>query len=217
VGANLSFMRTPRPDLPPRSIDPLRVAALALVLLLAPAIAACAEETKPADPNGKPAPAASKAASPVKKVFTNKDLERYHSASAGGAIVVDMNAVQQKKDEAAPPKDEGAIYPDEKARRMADLEQQIKDVQERVADLDKRLAFMANPYLPPPQMTPEEIQAQKGTSQKEAYQALQAEKAALVERASGLQGDLARLIATPTQPRAGADATPPDSGSQPQP
>jgi hypothetical protein len=195
----------------------MRASCLALVLLLAPAIAAGADDTKPPDPNGKSAPAATKAAPPSTKVFTNKDLERYHAASGGGAIVVDMNAVQRAKDEAAPPKDESAIYPDEKARRMADLQQQIKDVQERIADLDKRLAFMANPYLPPPQMTPEEIQAQKGMSQKEAYQAVQAEKAALVERASGLQGDLAKLIATPTQPRAGVAATPPDSGSQPQP
>src|SRR5260221_10078221 len=194
----------------------MKAPSLVLILLLAPTFPSCAEETKPADPNGKAA-AASKPAPATKRTFTNKDLEKYRSARSSGNLVVDMNAVQRAKDEASPPKDENAIYPDEKARRIADLQQSIKEAEARGADLDKRLAFLANPYLPPPQVSADEVQAQKGMSQKEAYQALQAEKAALVEKIAGLHADLDRLIATPTQPRAGAVPPTPDANPPPQP
>jgi len=88
---------------------------------------------------------------------------------------------------------EESIPQDEKARRLAEIQNGIKEGEARLADLDKRLAFMANPYLPPPQLTPDEIAAQKGMSQKDAYRALEAEKAALVEKLSGLRADLEKV------------------------
>jgi cell division protein FtsB len=195
----------------------LGASALFLLILVAPGTPACAEETKPADPNTRAAADAAKGAPAKPKVFTNKDLARYHASVSTGTVVVDVNALQKAKDDAAEPAEENTLPPDEKARRMAELQESIKDLEGKIADLDKRLAFMANPYLPPPQLTPDQIAAQKGMSQKDAYQALQAEKAALAAQAASLRSDLDKVVATPVKARGTAAATNPAAAEAPRP
>jgi len=205
------------------------VAALLLAMPLAAVSPACGEQTaggatkkaeaKPADPNapGDPNASAKPAAATAPRIFTNRDLSKYHSsASAPRTVYVDMTPpAVAAADGASTP--EESIPQDEKARRLAGIQNGIKEGEARLADLDKRLAFMANPYLPPPQLTPDEIAAQKGMSQKDAYRALEAEKAALVEKLSGLRADLEKVAALPTRPRGGAAAPGPDSATNPQP
>ncbi|MBI3448521.1 MAG: hypothetical protein HY049_06365 [Acidobacteria bacterium] len=189
----------------------LVVAAILLAMPLAVASVTFGEEpaggaskkaaAKPADPNAP-------------KVFTNRDLSKYHSSATGPRTVyVDTTA---KADATAAAPDE-SLTPDEKARRLAEIQNGIKEGEARAVDLDKRLAFMANPYLPPPQLTPDEIAAQKGMSQKDAYQALQAEKAALVEKLTALRADLAKVSALPTRPGGATSATSAGSATTPEP
>lgn len=128
-----------------------------------------------------------------------------------------MNAAQQAKDDAAAAPPENTLYPDEKARRVTELQDSIKETEGKLAALDRRLAFMANPFLPPPQLTPEEIKAQQGLSQKQAYLALQAEKEAAAQKLAELKADLDKVIATPIRQRSLPGTNHPAASQQPQP
>jgi len=217
IGANLEGMKTPV-DFPRSRPGRLPALAAAGLVFVALAGAAIAGEAKPADPNAPKDGQASKAAAPAEKVFTNKDLEKYRaSRSATRTIVVDVNALQkpgQAEGEAVP---DDAVYPDEKARRIADLEASIQESTARLAAIDQQMAFFANPFLPPPQLSPDEVKAQEGLSRKDAYQRLEAEKAQLAEKLSAQKADLDKTIALPTRPRSLPAATNPAADPQPQP
>jgi hypothetical protein len=121
---------------------------------------------------------ASKPAEETPTMITNEVLERMYG-----------------KSEPAPPKEDGAEKSGEPAKeldplqameqekelaakRQADMavaQQKLADAQARVTELEKRVLEYKNPYLPRPQLTPEEAAKQQGLNQAERVTATQKE------------------------------------------
>jgi cell division protein FtsB len=192
--------------------------APAMVLAAVTSITCAAAEpgTKPSDPNGAAKPAAA-ASSRAPRVFTNKDLAKYHSASGPGSIVVNTMASQEKSDAESPAS--GALYPEEKERKLQELNQAISDAEARMAYLDKRGRAVVNPFeRRPVAPTEDDKKAESGMGAKEVYDSLQSEKAALTDKLAALRAEMDKLIATPTQPHQNAAPTNPAAEApQPQP
>jgi len=191
----------------------LSMLAAASVLLCAPAFAG--EEKKPASDSDKP------------KVYTNKDLAKYKGMSPPSprGKVVDLTAKRPEASKPAP----AAMTPAEKEQRIANLKQQIAAAKARVADIDKRVRSLHNPFLPKPEVSEDERQAEAGLDTVGILEKVQAEKDDLTAQIADLEAELEALEAAPTTEApdgaagdeagdgaaaGGADENPPQPSSQ---
>ena len=192
-----------------RRTFPILAPILCAVVLLSAAGAS------PADPNRPSRPADPNAADPNARarVYTNKDLAKYGWAKSR-AVVVDTTP---KAAEEVAPEDDSALYLDEKERRLDEVREKIGAAEARIAEIQTRLRSLANPFLPRPQVSEEEREAEAGMGAKERFTRLSSEKAALEKEIEALKAEQDRLLTAPTRPRSVAAPTNPGAPPQPQP
>jgi exonuclease VII small subunit len=188
---------------------------LAALLLTAGTLAAAGEGAKPPDPNAPNAKTSG--TKPAKqRVFTNKDLEKYKSASRPGVVVVDMNTLQGPKADAPDPNDTGIPTAAEKEQRLRELRNQIQSLEAQIAALDQRLKSNSNPFLPRPALSEEEKRAQAGMDGRQIQAKIEADRAEVTAKLAAARAEMEKLIATPVRPAnvvpsatAAPDAVPP--------
>lgn len=187
---------------------------LAALVLAAGSLAGAAESAKPADPNSPKAQAHAQPAKP--RVFTNKDLEKYKSASRPGPLVVDMNTLQGPKADAPDPNATGAPTAAEKEQRLKELRNDIQSLEAQAAALDQRLKSVSNPFLPRPALSEEEKRAEAGMDGRQIQAKVEADRAEITAKLAAARAELDKLIATPVRPAnvvpsatAAPDALPP--------
>ena len=141
---------------------------IVVILCLAAVVAGlsgCGAE-KSAAPSADTA-AAGADADPPAKVYTNDDLERLPPPTAlppddgsPGVVVAAPPPVKAQSEPRATerPKPAAARAP----ARVEAAEQRVAAASARVVELEKRLLAIHNPYLPRPELPPEEAQAWKG-------------------------------------------------------
>jgi len=156
---------------------------------------------KPRKPPLEEKASPSKGAEPV-PLYTNEDLERMFGPSTGsGATPPSSATAQPGQPAAARPEDEKPSDPlkaieDEQAReadrklRIAEAERAVAEAEARVKELEKRALALRNPFLPRPELPPEEAEAWKGLNNEER---LERTEAALEEAKKALEEARARL------------------------
>ncbi len=197
------------------------VLSAAAILAAPPSIpAALAAEEKP---EGEESEAArtrpdekEKAATP--RVFTNKDLKKYRGLAGRGsrpaAVVIDTTPPALST---APGEAPEGLPPGEKDRRIAELRGEIAEAEGRIAALDQRERSVRNPFLPRPQLSDEEREAEAGLGSDQILERIQAERAGLQEMIASLRDELARVVATPAVPRTQPPPSNPPAPPPPQP
>lgn len=198
----------------------IRLLALAfgLLLPLAPCCGAASEEkasgagdSQPraagaSEPERDPARSQRKKAQAV-PLYTNEDLERMFGPS--GASKQSEGEAKPQPSSAAregarpeaprvPRRDPLEAIEEEQAReadrglRLAEAEREVAEAAARVKELEKRALAIRNPFLPRPELPPEEAEAWKGLSNE---QRLERTEAALAEARRKLEEARARLAA----------------------
>jgi hypothetical protein len=193
---------------------PLALSLAAVLALAAPGTGLLAGEDE-AKSNEKSEAAEKKAAEKSEskpRVYTNKDLARYRREGGRRITIVDTTG-SMAPDVAKPPSE--VLYPDEKKRRLAEIEAEIAAAGARIAALELRGRSVANPYLPRPQISEEEREAEAGMDSRQIQEKIRAERAELEKRLADLRAEQARVSATPTRPR--SQTTPADAPPSPQP
>ena len=140
-----------------------------MVLCLAAVVtglSGCGTENSPAPP----ADAAATDSNPPAKVYTNEDLERLPPTTklppddgSPGVVVAAAPEPQAQPEPRRPePRREAAAAPAEEPVRVEAAEQRVAAASARVVELEKRLLAIRNPFLPRPELPPEEAQAWEG-------------------------------------------------------
>lgn len=189
---------------------------LVLLLALAPCCAAAGEEKasgggegerRASEPEREPARSKKTKAEAV-PLYTNEDLERMFGPS--GASEAKKEETGRAEPSRAPgggarPEGPEAARRDpleaieqEQAReadrslRLAKAEREVAEAAARVKELEKRALAIRNPFLPRPELPPEEAEAWKGLSNE---QRLERTEAALAQARKKLEEARARLAA----------------------
>lgn len=197
----------------------LAAGAILMVAPSNPGTLAAEEESKAAESEaaraGSEGQEKEKAAKP--KVYTNKDLHKYRGRtgrSRPAPVVIDTT---QPALSTAPGEAPEGLPPGERDRRIAGLRKEIAEAEARIAALDQRERSVRNPFLPRPQLSDEEREAEAGLGSNQIVQRIQAERAELQGTIASLRDELARVAATPARPRTQPLPSTPPTPPPPQP
>jgi hypothetical protein len=192
----------------------LAAGAILMVAPSNPGTLAAEEESKAEEP-GSERQEKEKGAKP--KVFTNKDLLKYHGRTGRSrppSVVIDTTQPELSTGPGEAPE---GLPQDAKDRRTAELRKEIAEAEARIAALDQRERSVRNPFLPRPQLSDEERVAEAGLGSNQILERIQAERAELQGTIASLRDELARVAATPVRPRTQAPPSTPPTPPPPQP
>ncbi len=188
--------------------------AVGLLLALVPCLAPASEEKASGEnppagtskPKQKPGRIEKTEAVPV---YTNEDLERMFGPSTASDKKREEEPARAEESRAplggagaearqAAERDPLGAIEEERAReadrnlRLAKAEREVAEAAARVKELEKRALAVRNPFLPRPELPPEEAEAWKGLSNEQRLERIEA---ALAEARKKLEEARARLAA----------------------